>query len=67
MRGDSQKNSDIDILVEFSDDKTLFNLIDLEIELEEILKRKIDLISFNSVNPLLKLSIFKNEDKIVYA
>ena len=63
-RGENKKNSDIDILIELQEGATFFNLIDLESELEKKTKRKIDLITFNSINPLLKKIILKDEIKI---
>jgi predicted nucleotidyltransferase len=42
VRGEQREDSDIDILVEFKDreNKTLLDLIGLELELQEVLNRK---------------------------
>lgn len=63
-RGENNKNSDIDILVELKRGKTLIDLIDLEMDIEKRVKRKIDLITFKSINPLIKKSILRDEVKI---
>lgn len=64
-RGDATATSDIDLLVEFRGKKTLFDLAGLRIELEERLKKKIDLVTYRSLHPLLKERIL-NEQKIIY-
>jgi len=63
-RGENKKSSDIDILVEFEGGKTLLDLVGLEMELEKKLGRKVDLITYNSISPLLRKSILDSEVKI---
>ena len=64
-RGEADKDSDIDILIEFKGRKSLFDLINLEIILKKALKRKVDLLTYNSINPLLKERILKEEVRIL--
>ena len=64
-RGEAKKKSDIDFLITFKGRKSYFDLIDLEEELQRKLKKKIDLITYNSVNSYLKQYIFKDEVKIL--
>ena len=64
-RGEAKKRSDIDLLIQFKGRKSYFNLLDLEEELQKRLKKKIDLITYKSVNPYLKEYIFKDEVKIL--
>jgi len=64
-RGEAKKSSDIDILVEFEGEKSLLDLIGLEIELEKILKRKVDILTYDSIHPLLKNIILKEEKVIL--
>ena len=45
---------DIDILVEFWAEKSLLDLAGLKIELEESSGRKVDVLTYNSLHPLLK-------------
>ncbi|MFH0792321.1 MAG: nucleotidyltransferase family protein [bacterium] len=64
-RGTAKKNSDIDLLVEFKgNDKSLLDLSGLKIELEEKLSKKVDLLTYNSLNPLLK-EIILSEQKVI--
>lgn len=63
-RGDFRKNSDIDILVEFKGKKTLLDLVGVKQELEEKTKRKVDVITYKSLHPLLKNRILKEEVKL---
>ncbi|MFH1413072.1 MAG: nucleotidyltransferase family protein [bacterium] len=62
--GDNKKDSDIDILVELKDGKTLLDLVSLEMDIEKEINKKVDVITYNSIHPLLKDSILRNEIKI---
>jgi len=65
VRGEARKGSDIDILVEFRGTKSLLDLARLEIELERKLKRKVDVLTYNSVHPLLRETILKEEARVI--
>ncbi|MEK7665202.1 MAG: nucleotidyltransferase domain-containing protein [Patescibacteria group bacterium] len=57
-RGEQTKKSDIDILIKYKhDDKSYFDLIGLQFELEKILKKKVDLLTYGSVHRRLKKEI----------
>lgn len=43
--GTAKEDSDVDLLVEFPKDSSLFDLIDLKFELEEIWKLEVDVIA----------------------
>lgn len=47
-RGDTDPNSDYDLLVEFGPDASLFDLAGLELELEELLGLPVDVMSLNA-------------------
>lgn len=64
-RGEENKRSDIDILVNLKKNKTLLDLVGLKLELEEELGRKVDVLTYNGINHLLK-DIILNEQKIIY-
>jgi len=50
-RGTAKVRSDIDFLIEYKgDNKTLFDLVDLKFDLEETFNRKVDLVTYNSIN-----------------
>lgn len=63
-RGEVTEESDIDIVIEFEGRKSLLDLVDLKLELQELLGKKVDVITYNSINPLLKEQIL-NEQKIL--
>ncbi len=65
VRGDATEESDIDILIEFEDGKSLLDLVRLKRELEEILHRKVDLITYNSIHPLLRDQILNEQQVII--
>lgn len=49
-RGKAKAKSDVDFLIEYkSKNKSLFDLVDLKSELEEILGRKVDIVTYNSI------------------
>ena len=62
---DYKKNSDIDIdmLVEFNG--SLLTLVGIEIELKEKLRKKVDLLTYNGINHLLKERILKEKIRIL--
>lgn len=65
VRGEAKKKSDVDILVDFSERKSLLDLVRLQFALEEKLGRKVDLLTYGSIHPLLKDIILK-EQKVIY-
>ena len=64
-RGDAKKKSDIDLLVEFSEKKSLFDIVGAEIELSDALQRKVDLLTEKSISPYL-IDDIKREAKVIY-
>lgn len=64
-KGNDTETSDVDLLVEFGEGKSLFDLIRLEMKIEEVLNRKVDVITFNSIHPYLKESIL-SEQVVIY-
>jgi len=64
VRGEEKEDSDIDLLVEFKGEKSLLDLVGLKIELEELLGRKVDVLTYGSLHPLLKDRILQ-EQKVI--
>lgn len=64
-RGTAKPNSDIDLLVEFSSPKSLFELVRIERELSEALKVKVDLLTRRSLSPYLKDRILKEVRQVI--
>jgi predicted nucleotidyltransferase len=65
VTGDQTKESDVDLLVEFPTGKSLFDLIDLQNELQEVLGKNVDVITYNSVSPYLKKYIFEHQMQLL--
>lgn len=64
-RGDQNVDSDIDILVDLPRGKSLFDLVGIQQDLEETLKNKVDVITYEGIHPLLKDSILKYQYNIL--
>ena len=64
-RGESTEGSDIDLLVEFKGEKSLLDLAGLKIALEELLKMKVDVLTYHSLHPLLKERILSEQEVIL--
>ena len=60
-RGEAHQESDIDILVEFPENKSLFDLIELKQALEASLGRKTDVITYRSLSHLLRESVLREQ------
>lgn len=52
-RNEEKKDSDIDLIVEFGEQKSLLQLVGIEQDLEEITGKKIDLLTEKSISPYL--------------
>ena len=65
VRGEMTDESDIDILIEFQGKKSLLNLAGLKVELEEKLLCKVDILTYNSLHPLLKEQILAEQVEIL--
>ena len=64
-RGEGTKNSDIDMLIEPPKKMSLFDLAGLKLDLEEVLGKEVDIITYNSIHPLLKGYILKDQVRIL--
>ena len=61
VRGEMREDSDIDILVEIEKDISLLDFIGIKLEVEETLGRKVDLVEYCTIKPLLRESILKEQ------
>ena len=64
-RGESKKNSDIDILVKIGRNKSLLDIVHLKLELEEKLGRKVDIVEYSALRQSIKDTVLR-EQKIIY-
>ena len=53
-RNQMRKSSDIDILVDIQKDISLLDFVGLKLEIEEALGKKVDLVEYNTIKPLIK-------------
>ncbi len=65
VTGEATANSDIDILVEFEGRKSLLDLVGLKMELEDLLGKKVDVLTYESLHPLLRERILKEQEAIL--
>ncbi|MDO9287780.1 MAG: nucleotidyltransferase family protein [Thermodesulfovibrionales bacterium] len=64
-RGEEKEGSDIDVLIELEDKyETFDNFMDLKFFLEDLFKRKVDLVTVEALRPQLKDNIL---GEVVYA
>ena len=61
MKGEIKEGSDIDILIELPREKSLIDFVGLKLELEEALKKRLDLVEYFTIHPLLKYRILKEQ------
>ena len=64
-RGEERGASDVDLLVEFSERKSLFDIVGIEQELSEALGIKVDLLTEKFVSPYL-IDRVKKEMEVIY-
>jgi predicted nucleotidyltransferase len=65
VRGEDTPDSDIDILVELPDNASLLELAGLKIDLEEALNKEVDVLTYDSLHPLLRDRILKEQQRIL--
>ena len=65
VRGDDTRDSDVDILIDTPAGMSLFDLVRLQRRLAESLGKKVDLLTYNSVHPLLKDYIERDQLRIL--
>ena len=67
VRGQADKNSDIDILVDLDYNQRIgLRFVQMKLDLETILNAKVDLVSSNGLSEYIKPFI-DNEKKLIYA
>jgi len=64
-RGESNDDSDVDLLVEFSKRKSLLALVALERQMSAALGRKVDLLTEAAISPYLREGI-KRDLRVIY-
>ncbi len=63
-RGEEKPESDIDVLVEFAERKSLLTLVNIELELSDYVGKKVDLLTEKSISPYL-IDRIKKESRVI--
>jgi len=64
-RGEERPESDVDVIVEFSERKSLLDLVRIERELHETVGVKVDLLTEKSISPYL-IDNVRQEMEVIY-
>lgn len=64
VRGEQKESSDVDLLVTFDKDASLFNHMRLELYLEEKLRQKVDVVSRNALRKEIREEVL---NQVVFA
>ncbi|MFA6022698.1 MAG: nucleotidyltransferase family protein [Candidatus Pacearchaeota archaeon] len=64
-RGEQKKNSDVDILVKTGDEMGLLEFIGLKLMLQRVVKRKVDLVEYETIRKELRETILNDEIRIL--
>ncbi len=65
VRGEVGDDSDIDILVEIDKDISLLDFVGIKLQIEEALGKKVDLVEYKAIKPLLRERILNAEVQIL--
>ena len=52
------------MLIEVEKGKTFLDIVDLKLKLEEKLKRKVDLVEYGAIDPIIKEGVLNDQKKI---
>lgn len=63
-RGDFKRQSDVDILIELDEKYSLYDLIGIKQRLEKVLRKKVDLVEYETIRKELKKRILGEEVRI---
>lgn len=64
VRGEQKNDSDVDILIQPNKGMG-FKFVGIKLELEDRLRKKVDLITYKGIHPLIKNNILKEEVKLI--
>lgn len=65
-RGEQKPDSDVDILVEIGKKSlSVLDFVGIKLELEDALGRRVDLVEYSTIKPLLKKQILSEEVSII--
>lgn len=65
VTGAAKETSDLDLLVEFKGEKSLLDLVALKLDLEAEINRKVDVLTYQALNPLIRKRVLKQEVRVL--
>jgi predicted nucleotidyltransferase len=65
VKDNLQESSDIDILVRLDDELSLLGFVGIKLALEDALGRKVDLVEYDTIKPVLRDQILNEEIRIL--
>jgi predicted nucleotidyltransferase len=65
VHGGNTEESDIDMLVDYPKEKSLYDFIGLQLRLEDALHKKVDLITYSGIKPRLRERILNDQVQIL--
>ncbi|HAZ29523.1 TPA: hypothetical protein DCY43_02095 [candidate division WWE3 bacterium] len=65
-RGEQADNSDVDLLVEYSKPKSMFDHVRIQRQFEKALNKKVDLVTKRALHPYIRDYVYKDL-KVMYA
>jgi len=63
--GGRKKSSDIDLLIEIKRKVSLLDIADLKLELEDKLRKKVDVVEYSVIKPLIRERVLSEEVPIL--
>ena len=64
-RGTAASSSDVDVVVEFEQGRTLLDLVGLRLDLTEVLGREADVVTYGSLHPRLRDRILSEQVRVL--
>jgi predicted nucleotidyltransferase len=59
VRGEDRPDSDVDVLAEFEDGRSLLDLAGFGLDLEDLLSRKVDVVSEGGLSPYIEKRVLR--------
>jgi predicted nucleotidyltransferase len=60
-RGEETRDSDLDLLIEFKGQKSLFDLVGLKLALEAKIHRKVDVVTYRALHPAMQNQVLHEQ------
>ena len=64
-RGEAKKRSDIDLLVKIKGKKSLLDVVGIQLDLQKVIGKKIDIVEYEEIYPGIKKQILGEEVRIL--